>query len=51
LKIKEVMIPDLTSVSADTPIKEVVKIMSQQRMVFLISTSFPSKLEKLPIYR
>jgi CBS domain-containing protein len=35
LKIKEVMIPDLTSVSADTPIKEVVKIMSQQRMVGL----------------
>jgi CBS domain-containing protein len=33
LKIKEIMIPDLTSVSADTPIKEVVKIMSQQRMV------------------
>jgi len=29
------MIPDLTSVSADTPIKEVVKIMSQQRMVGL----------------
>jgi CBS domain-containing protein len=35
LKIKEVMIPDLTSVSADTPIKEAVKIMSQQRMVGL----------------
>jgi len=35
MKIKEVMIPDLTSVSADTPIKEVVKIMSQQRMVGL----------------
>ena len=35
MKIKEVMIPDLTSVSADTPIKEAVKIMSQQRMVGL----------------
>jgi len=35
LKIKEVMIPDLTSVSANTPIKEAVKIMSQQRMVGL----------------
>jgi CBS domain-containing protein len=35
LKIKEVMIPDLTSVSADTPIKEAVKIMSQQRMIGL----------------
>jgi len=35
LKIKEVMIPDLTSVSADTPIKEAVKIMSRQRMVGL----------------
>jgi CBS domain-containing protein len=35
MKIKEVMIPDLTSVSADTPIKEVVKIMSRQRMVGL----------------
>ena len=35
MKIKEVMIPDLTSVSADTPIKKVVKIMSQQRMVGL----------------
>ncbi len=29
------MIPDLSSVSADTPIKEAVKIMSQQRMVGL----------------
>jgi len=29
------MIPDLTSVSVDTPIKEVVKIMSRQRMVGL----------------
>ncbi|HER25061.1 MAG TPA: CBS domain-containing protein [Candidatus Atribacteria bacterium] len=35
MKIKEVMIPDLTSVSANTPIKEAVKIMSQQRMVGL----------------
>ena len=35
LKIKEVMIPDLTSVSDDTPIKEVVKIMSRQRIVGL----------------
>jgi len=35
LKIKEVMIPDLTSVSADTPIKEAVKIMSQERIVGL----------------
>jgi len=35
MKIKEVMIPDLTSVSADTPIKEVVKIMSLQRIVGL----------------
>jgi CBS domain-containing protein len=35
LKIKEVMIPDLTSVSADTPIKEAVKIMSRQRMIGL----------------
>jgi len=35
LKIKEVMILDLTSVSADTPIKEAVKIMSRQRMVGL----------------
>jgi len=35
LKIKKVMIPDLTSVSVDTPIKEVVKIMSRQRMVGL----------------
>jgi CBS domain-containing protein len=35
LKIKEVMIPDLTSVSADTPIKEAVKVMSRQRMVGL----------------
>ena len=35
MKIKEVMIPDLTSVSADTPIKEAVKIMSRQRMVGL----------------
>lgn len=35
MKIKEVMILDLTSVSADTPIKEVVKIMSRQRMVGL----------------
>jgi CBS domain-containing protein len=35
LKIKEVMIPDLTSVSADTPIKEAIKIMSRQRMVGL----------------
>ena len=33
MKIKEVMILDLTSVSADTPIKEAVKIMSRQRMV------------------
>jgi CBS domain-containing protein len=38
LKIKEVMIPDLTSVSDDTPIKEAVKIMSRQRS------------EVLPIY-
>lgn len=35
MKIKEVMIPDLTSVSADTPIKEAIKIMSRQRMVGL----------------
>ena len=35
MKIKEVMIPDLTSVSADTPIKEAVKIMSRKRMVGL----------------
>ncbi|GAH10575.1 unnamed protein product, partial [marine sediment metagenome] len=35
MKIKEVMILDLTSVSADTPIKEAVKIMSLQRMVGL----------------
>lgn len=35
MKIKEIMIPDLTSVSADTPIKEVVKIMSRQRTVGL----------------
>ena len=35
MKIKEAMIPDLTSVSADTPIKEAVKIMSRQRMVGL----------------
>ncbi len=35
MKIKEVMIPDLTSVSADTPIKEAVKIMSRQRIVGL----------------
>ena len=35
MKIKEVMIADLTSVSADTPIKEVVKIMSRQRMMGL----------------
>ena len=35
MKIKEVMIPDLTSVSADTPIKEAVKVMSRQRMVGL----------------
>ena len=35
MKIKEVMIPDLTSVSADTPIKEAVKIMSRQRMIGL----------------
>ncbi|HZK11897.1 MAG TPA: CBS domain-containing protein [Atribacterota bacterium] len=35
MKIKEIMIPDLTSVSADTPIKEAVKIMSRQRMVGL----------------
>ena len=35
MKIKEVMILDLTSVSADTPIKEVVKIMTRQRMVGL----------------
>jgi len=35
LKIKEVMIPDLTSVSEDTPIKEVVKIMSRQQMAGL----------------
>ena len=35
MKIKEVMILDLTSVSADTPIKEVVKIMSRQRMAGL----------------
>jgi len=35
LKIKEVMIQDLTSVSEDTPIKEVVKIMSRQQMAGL----------------
>lgn len=35
MKIKEVMIQDLTSVSEDTPIKEVVKIMSRQQMVGL----------------
>ena len=35
MKIKEVMIPDLTSVSANTLIKEAVKIMSRQRMVGL----------------
>jgi len=35
LKIKEVMIADLTSVSEDTPIKEVVKIMSRQQMAGL----------------
>ena len=35
MKIKEVMILDLTSVSTDTPIKEAVKIMSLQRMVGL----------------
>ncbi len=35
MKIKEVMILDLTSVSADTPIKEAIKIMSRQRMVGL----------------
>ncbi|HZK10892.1 MAG TPA: CBS domain-containing protein [Atribacterota bacterium] len=35
MKIKEVMIPDLTSVSADTPIKDAVKIMSRKRMVGL----------------
>jgi len=35
LKIKEVMIPDLTSVSDDTPIKEAVKIMSRERIVGL----------------
>ena len=35
MKIKEVMVPDLTSVSADTPIKEAVKVMSRQRMVGL----------------
>ncbi|MBC8499193.1 MAG: CBS domain-containing protein [Candidatus Atribacteria bacterium] len=35
MKIKEVMIPDLTSLSADTPIKEAIKIMSRQRMVGL----------------
>lgn len=35
MKIKEVMILDLTSVSADTPIKEAVRIMSRQRMVGL----------------
>lgn len=35
LKIKEVMIPDLTSISDDTPIKEAVKIMSRQRIVGL----------------
>ncbi len=35
MKIKEVMILDLTSVSADTPIKEAVKIMCRQRMVGL----------------
>ena len=35
MKIKEIMIPDLTPVSPDTPIKEVVKIMSRQRMVGL----------------
>ena len=35
MKIKEVMIPDLTSVSEDTPIKEVVKIMSRQQMAGL----------------
>lgn len=35
MKIKEVMILDLTSVSADTPIKEAVKIMSRQRMAGL----------------
>lgn len=35
MKIKEVMIPDLTSVSDDTTIKEVVKIMSRQRIVGL----------------
>ena len=35
MKIKEIMIADLTSVSADTPVKEAVKIMSRQRMVGL----------------
>lgn len=35
MKIKEVMIPDLTSVSPDTPIKDAVKIMSRQRMAGL----------------
>ena len=35
MKIKEVMIPDLTSVSDDTPMKEAVKIMSRQRIVGL----------------
>ena len=35
MKIKEVMIADLTSVSEDTPIKEVVKIMSRQQMAGL----------------
>jgi len=35
LKIKEVMIPDLTSVSEDTTIKEALKILSRQRLVGL----------------
>ena len=33
LKIKEVMIHDLTSVTEDTPIKDVVKIMCRQLLV------------------
>jgi len=32
LKIKEVMIPDLTSVSENTTIKEALKILSMQRL-------------------
>ncbi|MEA1940103.1 MAG: CBS domain-containing protein [Candidatus Caldatribacteriota bacterium] len=35
MKIKEVMIADLTSVSEDTTIKEVLKILSRQRLVGL----------------